>query len=57
MAVQGKKPSKLPWWCWLILLGIVAAYFVNQPSACPEGGCKPPPPSVPTDVGTLKPRP
>lgn len=56
VAVQGKKPSKLPWWAWAIIVVLFVFWFMGQDNdPCPPEGCKQPPPSVPTDVGTLKP--
>jgi hypothetical protein len=55
VAVQGKKPSKLPFWCWAIIAGVFFGGVADCDGPCPEGGCTPPPNSVPSDVGTLKP--
>lgn len=56
VAVQGKKPSKLPWWAWAIIVAVFFGGVADCDGPCEEaGGCKPVQPSVPTDVGTLKP--
>lgn len=58
MAVEGKKPSKLPWWCWAILFGLFIGWAMGNSNDDPCGdGCKRIPPSTPTDVGTLTPGP